>query len=215
MSGYRTAFIAAFRARGIYPSNVKHFSQNSLVWEPPPLPLKNIKSILDKLVLSWDLRTSRRRAYDVSRHNAQLMHDWLCNSAEVDDDEFEALGFSRKKGQTTFDGISGQLHTIEVHSVRPARRIGPDGQSRSHLVIEITQTFWPDDPTLPHVRGGCTLLVDLEKHEASYFVRKKLNVAAHLQGEQRFAMASPLHGNYFEVDSRSREPLAMLHQVYG
>ena len=215
VSGYRTAFIAAFRAREIYPSNVKHFSQNSLVWEPPPLPLKNIKSILDKLVLSWDLRTSRRRAYDVSRHNAQLMHDWLCNSAEVDDDEFEALGFSRKKGQTTFDGISGQLHTIEVHSVRPARRIGPDGQSRSHLVIEITQTFWPDDPTLPHVRGGCTLLVDLEKHEASYFVRKKLNVAAHLQGEQRFAMASPLHGNYFEVDSRSREPLAMLHQVYG
>ena len=113
--------------------------------------------------------------------------------------EFEALGFLTQEGtndvrrhfwSTTYH--RGSLSTA-------SRRIGPDGQSRSHLVIEITQTFWPDDPTLPHVRGGCTLLVDLEKHEASYFVRKKLNVAAHLQGEQRFAMASPLHGNYFEV----------------
>ena len=28
---------------------------------------------------------------------------------------------------------TGKMGGIEVHSVRPARRIGPDGQSRVHL----------------------------------------------------------------------------------
>ena len=35
--GYRTAFIAAFRDRGIYPRDVKHLSPGSLVWEAPPV----------------------------------------------------------------------------------------------------------------------------------------------------------------------------------
>ena len=213
--GYRTAFISAFRVRGIYPSKVKNFSQGSLVWEPPPLPLKNIKLIREKLALSWDLRISRQAAYEISQDNAAKVHAWLCDSDQVSDDEFQALGFSRKTGRLTIDGVSGQLHNIEVHSVRPARRIGPDGQSRSHLVIEITQSFWPEDVSIPHFRGGCTLLIDLETNNVSYFVRKSLNVAGRLKMQEQFATASPLHANYFDTINRTREPLAMLHQVYG
>ena len=213
--GYRTAFIAAFRARGIYPSNVRHLSQGSLVWEPPPLPLKNVGSILSKLTLSWDLKIGRKQAYEDSRVNARTMQKWLCDRDQVDDDEFRALGFSRDTGAKTIDKLPGNLHRIEVHSVRPARRIGPDGQSRSQLVIEITQSFWPDDKTMVHFRGGCTLLVDLEKNEVSYFVRKKLDVERSLKEQQRLAIAIPLHANYFDTANRIREPLAMLHQVYG
>src|SRR5215471_11710897 len=43
---YRTAFVSAFRDRGIYPAEVWHMSPASLVWEPPPLPLKNISNVL-------------------------------------------------------------------------------------------------------------------------------------------------------------------------
>jgi hypothetical protein len=48
---------------------------------------------------------------------------------------------------------------VEVHSVRPARRIGPDGQSRADLVIEITQTFRLAAPDRGKFRGGCRLLI--------------------------------------------------------
>ena len=41
--------------------------------------------------------------------------------------------------------------------MRPARRIGPDGQSRTDLVVEITQTL-RDANQFPY-RGGCTLLI--------------------------------------------------------
>ena len=64
--------------------------------------------------------------------------------------------------------LTGDLHGIEVHSVRPARRIGPDGQSRTDLVVEITQTFYATQGGA--YRGGCTLLIDLEIGEVRYFV---------------------------------------------
>ena len=54
--GYRTAFIEAFRSRGIYPSDVKHLSPGSLIWEPPPLPLRQakVRDVLKKLSTGWD-----------------------------------------------------------------------------------------------------------------------------------------------------------------
>ena len=212
--GYRTAFVAAVRNRGIYPEKVKNLSVKSLVWEPPPLALRNIDKVMKKIQLHWDLKADRETAHKTSLDNAREMHTWLCDPAQVSDQEFEALGFLRKIGPTIEDGISGSLHNIEVHSVRPARRIGPDGQTTSHLVVEITQSFWPDDTELPHYRGGCTLLIDLENNEVSYFIRKKLDVAGTRKQQQEMSSVA-LRGNYFFAGSSPAEPLAMLHQIYG
>ena len=61
--------------------------------------------------------------------------------------------------------------------MRPARRVGPDGNIRSDLVVEITQTFRPTGMPGGRFRGGCTLLIDLATAEVRYMVRKKVDSA--------------------------------------
>jgi Subtilase family len=208
---YRVAFVAAFRDRGIYPAGVRHLSPGNLVWEPPPLPLKNLKSILSRLALTWGLDGDRRLAYETARNNAAIFHKWLLDPNHVSDDELAALGFEREPGPRVIAELTGDLHGIEVHSVRPARRIGPDGQSRTDLVIEITQTFYATQGGA--YRGGCTLLIDLEISEVRYFVRKRLTspdlVPAQLK--YRLAMSENLRAAYFDEPLGGREPFALLH----
>jgi subtilisin family serine protease len=209
---YRTAFVSAFRDRGIYPADVSHMSPASLVWEPPPLPLTNISNVLTGMKLRWDLNAERQTAYATSRDNAKDMCRWLADPEQVSDEELEALGLTRKIGQKTIGGISGELGPIEVHSVRPARRIGPDGQVRADLVVEITQSFRP--AVGGRFRGGCTLIVDLEKAEARYFVRKRATNPDRLKTQTVFKMslADALHENYFGRVEIAEEPFAMLHR---
>jgi hypothetical protein len=212
--GYRTAFIAAFRDRGIYPADVKHLSSGSLVWEPPPLPLTNIKHVLDKMDLDWDLTVDRKTAYDVSQDNGYEMWKWLMDPKEVTEDEIAALGLFRHHGPDRIGDIRGKLGGIEVHSVRPAQRIGPDGQSRSDLVVEITQTFRPLPPDPARYRGGCTLLIDLEESKVRYLVRKKVASQWRLEKQQAFMeeAADSLRVNYFGPSLAADEPFALLHR---
>lgn len=213
---YRVAFVTAFRARGIYPSDVKTLSVESLVWESPPVPLASIKTVLDRLLLDWDLMADRKTAYEASRSNAVKMRQWLMNPAEVPDAEFNILGLVRQPGPMTIGGVVGMLQPVEVHSVRPARRVGPDGQMLSDVVVEITQTFRPTDPLQPLFRGGCTLLVDLRSKEVRYLVRKRVGHEGRLAKQQAFAAASVdmLRASYFQSLDDAAEPFAMLHGVY-
>jgi len=211
---YRVAFISAFRDRGIYPTDVRHLSVDSLAWEPPPLPLEKIGNIIDQMSLSWNLTSDRRTAYEQSHTNAKLFHNWLLDPNEVTNDEIEALGLLRHP--ETIDKIgdhTGKMGGIEVHSVRPARRIGPDGQSRVDLVIEITQTFRLAVPERGRLRGGCTLLVDLAKKEVRYFVRKRVESEQRLKTQlgMTISSGSGLRATYFDDPQAQAEPFAMLH----
>jgi hypothetical protein len=218
--GYRTAFIAAFRDRGIYPVDVKHLSPGSLVWEPPPLPLRTVKvrTILDQMVIDWDLSGKRRTAYDSSNKNAELFWHWLMDPAQVSDDEIAVLGLHRiaePRPDRIGDQV-GELRKIEVHSVRPARRVGPDKNIRSDLVVEITQTFRPTALPGARFRGGCTLLIDLATAQVRYLVRKKVRSADRLAAQLSFGAdaADGLRANYFADDTARSEPFALMHQVY-
>ena len=207
--GYRTAFVAAFRDRGIYPAEVRHMSPASLVWEPPPLPLTTLQDVLNKMQLGWDLNAKRDVAYDTSRENAKEMHRWL---SQVDNEQFEALGLTRKIGKMPLGGVDGELRPIEVHSVRPARRVGPDNQARADLVVEVTQTFRPAGGG--RFRGGCTLIIDLEKGKVRYFVRKRVTSSDRLKREQAFraTLGDELRANYFGASSLGAEPFAVMHR---
>jgi hypothetical protein len=216
--GYRVAFVSAFRDRGIYPSEVKHLSEGSLIWEPPPLPLRNIGKILSDMTLSWDLNTQRNVAYKTSKDNAYKFWQWLHSPDQVPDDELNALGFFREAQDMTLCDMPGRLGGIEVHSVRPARRIGPDGQSRTDLVVEITQTFRPSPPRRGKFRGGCTLLIDLEEtnpeNKVRYFVRKRVGSSERVDAQQAYSqsIARSHSGAYFDDPNGDREPFALLHQ---
>ncbi len=106
----------------------------------------------------------------------------------------------------------------EVHSVRPVRRVGPDGQLLVDMVIEITQQrFEPIDPNdnvqidprhpgdldLNRVfkyRGGCTMIIDLETRKPRYVIAKSINSENRLKRQREFIGApaeQSLYATYF------------------
>lgn len=216
--GYRIAFVEAFRARGITPADVRSVSASTLVWEPPPEPLPGLKQILRKMKLYWDASSDRRKAYDHSRENAFKFWEWL-QSPAVSDDDLALLGLVRDAAAVTFtddDGTEtkGTLHRFEVHSVRPARRIGPDRTARNDLIVEITQSWHADDASLlmPPFRAGCTLVIDLDRSHVSYLVRKRAKAGRFsAQAAFRAAAAQASSGTYFSPASEA-EPFAALHR---
>jgi hypothetical protein len=166
--------------------------------------------------LSWDLHFDRNRAYSASRENARILHEWL-NSSNVTDAEVESLGFFRGKGITRdVAGIEGTLSPFEVHSVRPARRISPDGEQVVDLIVDITQSWTPlGAPPQPKFWGGCTLLIDLEALQLRYCIRKRVDQPDRINSEKTFRAAmshSTLRGTYFDDLPNASEPFAMRHR---
>jgi hypothetical protein len=219
--GYRTAFIEAFRNRGIYPWDVKNLSPGSLMWEPPPFPLRseNVRKILDKMATDWDLNAERETAYKSSRENAEKFWRWLMDGNQVSDEEIAALGLQRidQPRPDQIGDMEGELRRIKVQSVRPVRRVGPGGNIRSDLVVVITQTFRPKKTPGARFRGGCTLLIDLGTAEVRYLLRKKVKSPDRLKAQMTFAAdaAGGLRANYFSDDGRRDEPFALMHHFHG
>ncbi|HEY9218791.1 MAG TPA: hypothetical protein VIO94_12120, partial [Phenylobacterium sp.] len=106
--------------------------------------------------------------------------------------------------------LTGRLAGSEVHSVRPARRVGPKGETRNDLVVEITQTFRAEG--VRH-RGGATVLFDLESGEARYLIRKRLDNTERFAAGLAFAArpSASLRETYFGK-SAGRETFALLHR---
>lgn len=210
---YRVALVSAFRDRGIFAEGVRHLSPDAVVWEPPPQPLRKVANVLKAMNLDWDLSANRRAAFDMSRENAAIFHRWLMSPDEVTDSEIETLGLVRApESNGSIGQLPGRYRGIEVHSVRPARRIGPDGQSRADLVVEITQAWEPAGSWRNKVQGGCTLLIDLKTGAVRYFIRMKLNHKLRVERQLGFAGSGgvSLSKNYFARCSES-EPFALLH----
>jgi hypothetical protein len=211
---YRPAFIQGFRRRGIYPENVRNMSAESLRWERPEVRF-NLEGILKKLQLNWDLHVDRRRAFEVSKSNGYLVHTWLREDPSIKDADTVALGFYRAENMPLhIAGQKGQLRNFEVHSVRPVRRIGPDGQQETDLVMEITQSWIPEGGG-GKFRGGCTLIINLETRTIRYVIRKRVDHEGRFQQQEAFQtqMAQQsLSFNYVGNEAMKREPFAIMHR---
>jgi hypothetical protein len=182
-----------------------------------PLQGARVKEVLKKMSTDWDLKSERKQAYDLSNENARVFWHWLMDKDAVKDEELATLGLLRISDPQPYriGSQDGELRRIEVHSVRPVRRVSPDGNS--DLVVEITQTFRPAGMPGARFRGGCTLIIDLASGEVRYMVRKKVDSPWRLQNQMGFAAASGgLGANYFTDDAAAtREPFAMIHRVHG
>ncbi len=160
------------------------------------------------------MHAKRRSAFDISRHNGAIVHKWLSDSKNLSESEAEALGFYRSRSTLEVNGQPGTLSRFEVHSVRPVRRIGPDGQQVTELLLEITQTWTPLGEPTSHFRGGSTLLIDLESGQIRYCVRKRPGHPDDVAAQQAYQMqlaGTSLRANYFDTLT-NREPFAMLHR---
>ncbi len=220
---YRVAFIAAFRARGIFPEGVTNLSVEALGWQRPELPLDGFEAALNKVIAgdwksftrNWRLGTDRHQAFLSSKRNAEILHRELIHGKHnAGDDEFRALGLVRTAHPcvATIDGVEGKVSRIELHSVRPARRVAPDGEIHTDVVIEITQKWMPNDGG--SFRSGATIICEPDTGRARYVVRKRIGNARRVGSQREFSRAFAAHsiyGNYFS-DRNQAEPFGLLHR---
>jgi hypothetical protein len=219
----RIAFISAFRARGIYPSGVRSISEESLRWQPPSFTFDRdqLGGLLKRMKLSWNLSTGRRRAHEASEKNGALLWAFLHNLKPG-----QAINLSKDlgvyiiptPGMPTAIPLRGDgFPVIEIHSVRPARRIGSSGQQLTDLVIEMVQRY-VETNSLTGVkstfRGGCTLLIDLEQERIRYAIRKRVDNANRIAAMKSFAMSAANGTSPYFLADAADEPFAMLHRGF-
>lgn len=214
--GYRVAFISAFRARGIFPTDVRNLSVDALAWRHPDLKLEGLAAALGRLTLSWRVDSDRFDAFKSSNEDAAKLHAALVGGA-TDARTFAELGLVKtdRRRRITLDGVGGMISPIEMHSVRPARRLGPDDRALDQVIIEMTQRWKPDDGGGASFRGGCTIICKREGGEILYVIRKRIGNRKRIEAQVQFraAMAdgSARH-NYFDQGKAQAEPFAMLHR---
>ncbi len=224
--GYRLAVVEAFRQHGIYPLDVRSLSIDNLRWQEPtdpnfhPRVLPMVQKLRDMLP-EWHLSGKREEVYERFRRARAELHEWLKGTAR---DLQDVLGLDLSQPDAKF----------EVHSLRPARRVGPDGELLVDLVIEITQqkAGYVDSDIQNQVesgslspapvadfafRGGCSLLVDPLTSRVRYCVVKNILSAHRLARQRQFmtAGAEPsLRAMYFGsvIQSGLKEPFAFLHR---
>lgn len=213
--GYRVAFIEAFRRRGIYPGGLRTLSVDSLCWNRPQndqvQPSAQLLGGLDLVrdaLRHRDGDGSREQAFHFTRTLRRDLHDWLAehlaNGAGPHDARFLGLDPKRR---------------FEVHSLRVANRVGPDGDLLRQIIVDVLQSIdVPVDPAdrggrKTTVEGGCTLVADLERLEIDYCIRKSAISPSRLRRQReyvtRFGLGS-LHDTYFGAPG-GREPIAALH----
>ena len=138
--GYRVAFAEAFNARGIYPPDIFSVGPDALCWQPPDGSVQ--RSGLGDFVRALDLETysqsNRRLAFQAAKANAAGLHNWL--AANLDAATAASIGLD-------FSVVKDGRPLFEVHSVRPARRITAEGESRNDVVAILTQ--WRNLPLDP------------------------------------------------------------------
>jgi hypothetical protein len=245
--GYRIALVAAFRRRGIHPDGVRSLAEENLLWQPPAgedaerlgaSVFSNVER-LRELCPDWGFGSGRRQAQEQSDRIAAALHGWL-NAGEENRRVVRSLGLTLDEDAPGTITRSKGRPAIEVHSVRPAHRVGPDGDAKTDLVIELTQKRFGflnpkyqashDGKKRPPgrydfvFRGGCTVLVDLESGAVRYAIGKSISSERRLGAQRAFlagAQGRSLAATYFGTPVRSfyarasagrREPLALVHR---
>jgi hypothetical protein len=223
---YRTAFIEAFRGRGIYPREVRSLAEESLRWEGPEsipgyreAPIDLGCNLKDRM-REWNLKGNRERIY------------WRMKPARQDVHEAIKSWDEKRKGIV---GLDPRLSFFEVHAIRPMRRTGPQGQLRMDAAVEVTQRIpgyfdmprkaCPDKPiggAEPDFwfRGGSTMIIDLDEGSLRYCIYKRIQSDSRYERQKAFLLgddASPsLQATYFDAKHHleREEVFSFLHRSW-
>jgi hypothetical protein len=202
---FRETLIDAFAARGIYPDNVEHLSEDALLWRPLPCDVEPVERLtFGRLQFAGD---------PASPANAEELQEQAC-----------ALGdFVTRPDLITLFGLASPHDTrlsgdrIDlpcVQSIRSARRVGPDGQIVFDLVAEVTQTRYVRDRLTgaqAEFIGGCTIILG-PNGEFRYVILKSVLNRSRLERQLRYQGATRFcerHGDQLRPVS---DPLRLLHR---
>lgn len=228
--GYRIAFIEAFRRRGIYPRDVRALSVENLRWPMVSSSQGFFQPLAEHLrgvAGEFAYFDSREQVYKETRRIGAELHDWL------EREGYSALKkFSKIAGITFEFGLEGlrkgknpMVPKFEIHSLRPTRRVGPDGDSLNQLIISMIQTRELKIPIGESgknqnlvFRGGSTLILDLDTMQLRYAIKKDIADSGRLERRKRYDMGLAAEGSlratYFRHLKNAEEPFAMLHRSF-
>jgi subtilisin family serine protease len=190
---YRVAFIEAFRAWGIYPRDIRTLSEESLAWHSPDgLTLfptdsdgaarrerrdESLTQRLRNLLQRWTPGAKRAEIFEEITELQAILNRYL--TAAYRDPE-HPLGAELRAVLAAAGDPSGERVPFSIANLRPARRIGPDGQFLMEMVFEVARTITlPVDPAQPRgavfpFRGGVTFIVSLDDWRVRYVIRKRV-----------------------------------------
>lgn len=224
---YRVAFVEAFRRRGIYPLNLDAPTMDTLrtlsvdtlrwqgldpsafprkvrtkIWEQYGTIIEGLKRYADACIYLKD----RKMLFDVTREQRRQLHDQLVAAYKVVPEFASELGLD-------------PTQKFEVHELRRALRIGPDGRDIPQIIVALTQSkICKEDKasgTPRHLfRGGSTLVVDLSVPAIKYRIVKNIDSDKRQERTAAFireAADDPLRALFFAPDRR--EPFAALHSL--
>jgi hypothetical protein len=222
---YRVAFVEAFRRRGIYPVNLgaptadtpRTLSVDTLRWQgidqstfPREVRAKinqQYGAVIEGLKRYADAGFyvgNREDLFNATRKQRRELHDQL------------EVAFKAVPEFATELGLD-PAQKFEVHELRRAMRVGPDGRHVPQIVVALTQSkvINKQSGTPRHLfRGGSTLVVDLSIPEVKYRIVKNINSDNRQERTATFvreAAADPLRALFFAPDRR--EPFAALHSL--
>ncbi|HEX8393542.1 MAG TPA: hypothetical protein VF665_14455 [Longimicrobium sp.] len=191
---------------------------------------------------AWSTLSERERIFWTMEHYGMLLNRRI--NAKLYAGEREAFArltglflSTRNPPQGLRPGARGPR--FEVHSIRPAVRVGPDGDLLSEVIICITQSRKvPLDPEaqpssawyestsdmdgnseIPGFtfRGGCTLILDLESQQLRYAVVKRIDSENRLRRQRTYRSGGESPGlrmTYFGSVQDDIEPFALLHATH-
>ena len=222
---YRLVFIDAFRRRGIYPNGLKTLSVDSLIYSLKNTNSSDSQILEHKFyVISEFLRKFKESIYyEVEREKIFDATESFITGKKKDSTQFikglheriydkfdnvkefemiTGLCFSdnwEKIGIKTSHAHSMQGPSFEIHSLRVANRVGPEGKIINQIILSLIQKsnividdkkegldkfipkthIEPDSNVNIEFLGGCTLIIDLDTLELKYVATKPLiNVEA-------------------------------------
>jgi len=249
--GYRVAFMEAFRKWNILPRDVRTISERTLAWSTPdsqPAWLTDLfdttdedggarrsRDDEDRIVIHWNGDRPRSEIFKLNEDNRWRLWRRLKDYFRRNPNGYSEFGLLPGLARYDKDGSIRDERpapdsTFEVHAVRRARRIAPDGTFSNVVVAVITQRqaipfdgndvangfFW--------FRGGATLIIDPKGRHGSvrYSIIKNIGNADRLARQKTFLTQpglSPLRALYFSGDTRKgdaiAEPFAMMHAARG
>ncbi|MGE3809437.1 MAG: hypothetical protein AB7K24_32640 [Gemmataceae bacterium] len=269
---YRLAFIEAFQQWGIYPDRVRSLSESELRYprldELLPraannrragkrlslqeatldifrgIPVANAQKKnggLQSLSLDWTLESDRQSVWETMRENAKLIHAWLTRGSMREHLPAFGLTLDSKGKQSIYCDEQGRP-TIEVHSVRVARRRGFRDTHVNDLVVEVRQRRrgYFDETIQKQIdsgklqynkikrdfrfRRGCTLIIDPVRQQIRYAIASRGDIADDVELDRlrdflsgrEADLDNPFYGPRppFSMDVDD-EHFALLHRRHG
>lgn len=212
--GYRIAMIESFRLHGIYPSNVRSLSEESLLWLAPGNDhvlagffTSNQFNRLEKIhkFERYQKRRgeTREKIFKYNQAFRNMVKEWmtvdLINAYKKEwksEQEIEAIIqdslrltlFSNDKMQSVYLDENGRPE-LEVNSTRLAYRNDPGGRTITDLVVEVNQKRHGYlDPNRQREADNGTL--DTEKYPGDFVFRGGATMLIDVEtGEVRYIIA--------------------------